>query len=318
MKTSSSWLKALVLSCALLPAVPGLAASLQAPGTPDFTAAAEDQPGRPRGNGEVRAYVQQNVLPVVRQQRQKLEAQLSAADKTQLTGYRAQLKALREQGKALRQTLRPAQGSPAGQRPALTEAQQQQLRQLRTERRAILQQVAQLATKYEAQLTQLKGEVQPQRKQWAADIRNLVQKQLSPEQRQRLEQHRAQAGGQHGHHGKGHRGALKHNYFGPVRFLLLDPNAPAPAAAADRSAPAAMYPNPAGSTQRLDYQVKKEGNVKVELLDERGKALRTVLNDKQPAGSHSLDVNLSDLPRGTYYYKISSKGQSETRRFVKE
>jgi hypothetical protein len=79
-----------------------------------------------------------------------------------------------------------------------------------------------------------------------------------------------------------------------------------------------MYPNPAVSTQRLDYDVKKDGNVKVELLDERGKALRTVFDGKQDKGSHSLDVNLADLNRGTYFYKITSKGGSETRRFVKE
>ncbi|MCC3158331.1 T9SS type A sorting domain-containing protein [Hymenobacter sp. 15J16-1T3B] len=313
MKTSS-WLKVLAFSCALLPATAGFGASLQH--GPGFERPGLGGPGHHRGNGEVRAYVEQNVLPVVRQQRQKLETQLAAADQAQLATYRTQLKALREQGKALRETLKPAAGATPGQRPALTDAQRQQLQQLHEQRRTIMQGVGQLATKYAAQINQLKTEVQPQREKWATDIKALVQKQLTPEQQQNLAQHQAH-GGPRGHHGRGGHGP-KQNFFGATRFLLLDPNASAPATAVEASRPAAMYPNPASSAQRLDYEIKKDGNVKVELLNEQGKTLRTVFDGKQDKGSHSLDVNLADLNRGTYYYKITSKGSSETRRFVKE
>jgi hypothetical protein len=316
MKTQP-WLKALAFAAAILPASPSFSLAQQAPEAPTEGRAfgRPGHGGHRKGNGEARAYVQQTIMPVVRQQRQKLEAQLSAADKTQLTAYRAQLKALREQGKVLRQALHPAAGSPASQRPAPTEAQQQQLQELREQQRGVMQGVAQLATKYEAQISQLKAEVQPQRERWAADLQALAQKNLTPEQQQQLAQRKAQ-GGPRGHHGKG--GRFKQNYFGATRFLLLDPNAPATTEAAEPAGRAALYPNPATSTQRLDYQVKKDGPVKVELLDERGNALRTVFEGKQDKGGHSLDVNLSDLSRGTYYYKITSKGNSETRRFVKE
>jgi Spy/CpxP family protein refolding chaperone len=315
MKTPS-WLQALAFAAAILPtsislaqAGPDAPANVHAFGRPGHG-------GHHKGNGEVRAYVQQNVLPVVRQQRQKLDAQLSAADKTQLTSYRAQLQALREQGKTLRQQLRPADGTPKGPRPELTDAQKQQLEKLHSERRAVMLNVAQLAQKYDAQISQLKAEVQPQREKWEADMKDLVQKNLTPEQQQKLQQHKEQ-GGRRGHHARPGFGR-KQNFFGPTRFLLLDPNAPAQPTTPEASRPAAMYPNPATSTQRLDYEVKKDGNVKVELLDERGKTVRTVFEGKQDKGSHSLDVNLSDLGRGTYYYKITGKGGSETRRFVKE
>ena len=314
MKTSS-WLYPLALSFALLPATAGFSTALLQ--TPDATTSGLPGHGHHKANPEVRAYVEQNVLPVVRQQRQKLEAQLAAPDKTQLATYRSQLQALREQGKALREALRPAAGSTPGQRPEPSEAQRQQLRQLHEQRRAIMQSVGQLATKYETQLTQIKADVQPQRDKWAADIKALVQKQITPEQQQQLEQWKAQ-GGPRGHHGRGFGHGIKQNYFGATRFLLMDPSAPATPATPEATRPAAMYPNPASSTQRLDYAVKKDGNVKVELLDERGNALRTVFDGQQDKGSHSLDVNLSDLNRGTYYYKITSKGGSETRRFVKE
>ncbi|OON68802.1 T9SS type A sorting domain-containing protein [Hymenobacter sp. CRA2] len=311
-----SWLKALAFAAAILPATASLSFAQVAP-----TDKPASQPfGRhsrgshAKGNGEVRAYTQQNILPVVRQQRQKLDAQMSAADKTQLATYRSQLKTLREQGKTLRQSLKPTAGTAQGQRPPLTDAQKQQLQQLRTEQRAVMQNVAQLAQKYDAQINQLKAEVQPQRTQWAADIKALMLKNATPEQQQKLQQWQ-EKGGKGGHHGFG---GMKQNFFGPTRFLLLDPNAPAQPATPENGTRAALYPNPASAAQRLTYEVKKEGSVKVELLDERGKTVRTVFDGKQDKGSHSLDVNLADLNRGTYYYKITSKGSSETRRFVKE
>ncbi|RTQ46226.1 T9SS type A sorting domain-containing protein [Hymenobacter gummosus] len=315
MKTPS-WLRALALAAAILPAAPSFSLAQAGPDSqaPRAAFGHHGRDGHHKGNGELRAYVQQNVMPVLRQQRQKLEAQLSAADKTQLSAYRSQLKALREQGQTLRKALRPAEGSTPGQRPQLTDAQKQQLEKLHSEKRTVLQGVAQLAQKYDAQIQQLKAEVQPQRDKWAADLQALAQKNRTPEQQQQLEQRKA-AGK---HHGRGQHGFGTKNFFGATRFLLMDPNAPAQPAVTEAGRPAAMYPNPATSTQRLDYEVKKEGNVKVELLDERGKTVRTVFEGRQDKGSHSLDVNLAELGRGTYYYKITSKGGSETRRFVKE
>ena len=98
--------------------------------------------------------------------------------------------------------------------------------------------------------------------------------------------------------------------------MLLDPNAPTNAA--ETGTRAALYPNPASATQRLEYEVKKSGPVKIEVLDQQGQTLRTVLNEKQEPGQHTLDVNVADLQRGTYLYKITTRGGTESRRFVKE
>ncbi|KAA9332444.1 T9SS type A sorting domain-containing protein [Hymenobacter busanensis] len=321
MKTTP-WLKALALSFSLLPA--SAAVNAQALQSHDKVAFGHSNGLHSKGHPaskELRDYTQQNVMPVVRQQRQKLDAQLSAADKTQLAGYRAQLKAVREKSHAFRQSLRPegtAKGQP-GQRPELTEAQQQQQQQFRSEQHAVMLNVAQLAQKYSTNIQQLAAEVQPQREKWAADMKAIVLKNATPEQQQKMQQHQNKAG-KAGFGGKHHGGhGSMHKYFAPTRFLLMDPNAPAKAEASGASGGrAALYPNPASATQRLEYEVKKEGTVKVELLNEKGITLRTLQDGKLDKGAQSLDVNLSDLPRGTYYYKITGKGLNETRRFVKE
>lgn len=296
-------MKAITLTLALFVLLMGSAAQ------------AQHHSGRPAASParqELRTYYQQNVLPVVRQQRQKLEAQLSTSDKAQLAIYRTQLRETRQKGHALRQSLRPADGAPAGTRPALTEAQKQQVAALRTETKGIMQNVALLAQKYEGDIAKLAQEVQPQKEKWATDTKAILARTMSPEQRETLS------------HQKGRRhhksGSSLSRYFRPAAFLLLDPNAPAtPAAAPAAGTAASVYPNPVTATSQLEYEVKKAGPVSVELLDARGNTLRTVAREaSQEKGAHTLPVSLSDLPNGTYYFKITTRSGAETRRFVKE
>ncbi|MBB4600781.1 hypothetical protein HNQ93_001858 [Hymenobacter luteus] len=257
---------------------------------------------------ELRAYYQQQVLPVVRQQRQKLETQLTTSDKAQITLYRAQLKEARQKAKALRQSFRPA-GTPTGPRPELTDAQKQQLQQLRAETKAILQNVGQLAQKYEGDIAKLAQEVQPQREKWQADTKAILARSATPEQPAKA--------------GKGWllggSGAGMRRYFQPTSFLLLNPNAPTQTPTPAGRGNVGVYPNPSVSTNQLEYEVKKAGPVTVELLDGRGNTLRTVAQEtKAEKGNHTLQVNVADLPVGTYYFKITTRSGAETKRFVKE
>ncbi|MCC2548129.1 T9SS type A sorting domain-containing protein [Hymenobacter sp. BT175] len=266
-----------------------------------------NHPGRP----EVKAYFQQNILPVVRHQRQKLEAQLSADDKAQLATYRTQLRDLHQRGKALRQSIRPEGRKETG-RPNLTEAQQQQIQQLRSDARGIMLNVAQMARKYEANISQLTREVQPQKAKWTADIQAIVAKTSTPEQ-QGQTRHLKQR-----HHGSRPHSGMRGGFFRPARFLLMDPNAPVKADEVDANG-SSVFPNPASAANQLEYSVKKAGPVTIELLDSRGNTLRALLqNEQQEKGTHTIYTPLGDLPRGTYFYKITSKSGSETKRFVKE
>ncbi|WP_167856819.1 T9SS type A sorting domain-containing protein [Hymenobacter aquaticus] len=273
-----------------------LAVLLSAPAT--FAKGRRDEkPGR----REVKAYYEANVLPVVRQQRLKLDAQLSADDKAQLATYRQQLQQLRQRGKSLLETL-----PPGAARPALTDAQQQQVQQLRSESREIMVKVGLLAKKYEAPMTQLSQEIQPQKEKWSTDLKALTAKYATPGQ---LEKRRD----------SGHAAGKLNHFFRPARFLLLDPAAPAPQPAAGPATGLSVYPNPAVGSNQLEYAVKKAGPVTIEILDGRGNTLRPLVqNQPQEKGSHTLSTDLSDLPGGTYFYKITTRTGTETKRFVKQ
>ncbi|GAA3963627.1 T9SS type A sorting domain-containing protein [Hymenobacter antarcticus] len=262
-----------------------------------------DQPLR----REIRAYFAANILPVLRQQRQKLEPQLSPADRTQLAAYRSQLQALKTQGQALRRQL--GQDQPGAGRPTLTEASQQQVQQLRFQARSIMLSVAQMAQKYDAPIAQLAREIQPHKEKWAADIKAIITSKATPEQQQAV----AAAGG------RKHQPDGLRRLFKPAKFLLMDPTAAATSPAERSVGITSVYPNPAAATSQLNYEVRKAGPVTVELLDSNGTRLRTVVSDtKVEKGPHTQQLDLHDLPAGTYFYKITTKGASETKRFVKE
>ena len=257
---------------------------------------------------EIKAYFQRNVLPVLQQQRQKLEPQLTAADRTQLAAYRVQLREVKARGQALRQSLRPA-GQPYSTRPTLTAAQQQQVYQLRSEARGIMLHVAQIAQKYDAAIEQLNQEVQPQKTQWTADIRTIVAKNATPEQQQNLAALQAR--------NRERRGLRR--LFKPAIFLLMDPNALAGSPAERGLGNTAFYPNPTAATSQLEYDVKKTGPVTIDLLDKDGNKLRTLVAAAiEEKGQHTQQLDLYDLPAGTYYYKIITKSGAKTERFVKE
>jgi hypothetical protein len=80
-----------------------------------------------------------------------------------------------------------------------------------------------------------------------------------------------------------------------------------------------FYPNPAAAASQLEYDVKKAGPVTVDLLDSKGNTLRTVVSESHlEKGRRTEQLDLRDLPAGTYFYKITTKAGSETKRFVKE
>jgi hypothetical protein len=258
---------------------------------------------------ELGSYVETKVLPVLQKQRQKLEIQLSAADRADLATYRTQLQDNRARSRALAERLFSST-MPQDMRPGLSEEQRQQFQALRAENWEITQHVRQMAQKYADAIEPLMQAMQPQREQWAKEMKAIVTKNAPAV-------HPA-----HPAHFIGHRanglGAL-HHLFRPSAFLLREAQPLAVNAVEAEPMSTGIYPNPVTPSSQLDYQMKAAGPVTVDLLDKNGSKLRTLLTESNAEkGSHTQQLNLSDLPVGSYYYKVTTNAGSETKRFVKE
>jgi hypothetical protein len=77
-----------------------------------------------------------------------------------------------------------------------------------------------------------------------------------------------------------------------------------------------IFPNPANSQTTLSFSIEKSCNVSLEIFDLLGKRLKSVILGELSVGSHSLDIDLSELQSGTYYYRITEGNIVETQKIV--
>lgn len=76
------------------------------------------------------------------------------------------------------------------------------------------------------------------------------------------------------------------------------------------------YPNPFNPSTKIEFTLTKAGDVSLEVYDVNGKLVETLINGYMNAGTKNLSFNASHLSSGTYFYKISTNGYSETKKML--
>ena len=79
-----------------------------------------------------------------------------------------------------------------------------------------------------------------------------------------------------------------------------------------------VFPNPTLNQNQLSYEVKETGKVSIQLLDQQGNVLQTVLNSYQDAGSYEQQIDLSELQPGVYLYQIQTPTGTSTKKVIKQ
>jgi alkaline phosphatase D len=70
-----------------------------------------------------------------------------------------------------------------------------------------------------------------------------------------------------------------------------------------------VYPNPFFRKNTLHYSLSTSAQVQIDLYDFGGRKIRSLVNEKMPAGIYSLEVDGENLESGTYTYRIQVDGQ---------
>ncbi len=76
------------------------------------------------------------------------------------------------------------------------------------------------------------------------------------------------------------------------------------------------YPNPFNPTTKIDYDLPYDGKVNIAVYDLSGRELANLVNEVKAAGYYSLEFNASNLASGIYFYKITSKNFTATKKMV--
>ncbi len=77
------------------------------------------------------------------------------------------------------------------------------------------------------------------------------------------------------------------------------------------------YPNPTTEMTTLTFNLDQSSNVNVMVYNISGILVQTINNKNMPAGSQTLKIDASDLPRGTYIVKLVAGKQNDTVKFIK-
>jgi len=76
------------------------------------------------------------------------------------------------------------------------------------------------------------------------------------------------------------------------------------------------YPNPFNPSTVIRYQLSVAGQVSLEVFNILGEKVRTLVDEKEDQGEHSINFNASNLPSGVYFYRLTAGRQSQTRKLI--
>lgn len=77
-----------------------------------------------------------------------------------------------------------------------------------------------------------------------------------------------------------------------------------------------IAPNPSPGQARVRFRVGRTGDVRLELIDVRGRRIRELHRGVVEAGAHELVVDGRDLPNGVYYLRLQTQGTQQTQRVL--
>jgi hypothetical protein len=76
------------------------------------------------------------------------------------------------------------------------------------------------------------------------------------------------------------------------------------------------FPNPVSSATSITFSISNPGHAVVEVFDVLGQRVATLVEGSLPAGQHETSFVASDLPAGTYFYRLQVGNQVKTRKLT--
>ncbi len=76
------------------------------------------------------------------------------------------------------------------------------------------------------------------------------------------------------------------------------------------------YPNPFNPTTIIRYQIHQRTRVKLEIFDEVGRLITTLVDEEKSLGDYEIPWNASTLPSGIYLCKLTAGNEIQTQKMT--
>ena len=77
------------------------------------------------------------------------------------------------------------------------------------------------------------------------------------------------------------------------------------------------YPNPvAQSTATIEFNLNEKSKVNLQIWDEYGRIIETLINEQLPEGKHRIEFDRKNLSPGIYYYSLFVNNRRKTNKLI--
>ena len=76
------------------------------------------------------------------------------------------------------------------------------------------------------------------------------------------------------------------------------------------------YPNPFNPATTIPVTVQRTGRVRINAYDLRGHLVKVIADEIMAAGHHEITFNGSDMPSGTYFYRLEGTNIADVKRMT--
>ncbi len=76
------------------------------------------------------------------------------------------------------------------------------------------------------------------------------------------------------------------------------------------------YPNPFNAITTIQYNLRLDCHVTIEIYDLLGRKTANLVNENQQAGHHQIAWNAADVPSGVYFARLATEGSAENIKMV--
>jgi len=76
------------------------------------------------------------------------------------------------------------------------------------------------------------------------------------------------------------------------------------------------YPNPFNPTTTIRYQLAEASDVLLDIYNTLGQKVKTIVQEKQPAGVYKVNFDARDLASGIYFYRLSAANFSKVNKMI--
>jgi hypothetical protein len=77
-----------------------------------------------------------------------------------------------------------------------------------------------------------------------------------------------------------------------------------------------QFPNPATNRTTISYSLPNDETVSLQLFDNSGKLVRTIVNSKQTKGVYQFNIDVTKWSKGVYYYNFKAGKLKETKKLL--